>query len=485
MSNNLTMPTKVIWLVWIILCGFQPFFLYAQNNPTTWSLEKCLEYAIENNIQLQQTELQVQTAKINEAQSRENIYPNLTGSAGYGLNIGRTVDPTTNQFSTEALQSSQYSLSSNFLVYNGHRLKYTIDQRELENQLAQLEVKDYKNNLQLTLLTAYLQILLSEDQLVVLKQQAQLTVEQLEQNRKLVKAGIMAEGDLLEIEAQIANDKLSQVNAQNTIKSAYLNLAQILDYYETIKIVTPTKVPEPSKAELEALNVVQTYILALETQPNIQSADLRTVIAQKQLQIAEGAKYPTISLGANLNTRHSSFARTIEPIGLNLIPSERFFTPEGQAILEYTPDFSIKKTPLFRQLWDNLGGSIGINVSIPIYNNRQLRNNVILSHLNIENTKYATALAKNNLRKNIEQAYLDANAAIEKYENTKLTISSLQKSLANTKKRVDAGLVNNLTYFTAKNRLTIAQLNLTTAKYEAFFKLKVLTYYQGKPLKLD
>jgi outer membrane protein len=454
--------------------------LYAQNGEI-WSLKKCLNYAQEHNLQLKQLNLQTQSAGINEWQSKKNRLPNLNGGASTGINLGRSIDPTTNSFNTQATAAAQLSLNSSITLYNGGLLKHTIEQRGMELQLAKLQTEEAANNLQLNILGAYLQILLSEAQVGVLDKQAQLTQDQYKQIEKLVQAGTLPAGNLLDIEAQIATDKLNRVNGKNAVASAFLNLQQLLEYYQKFDIERP-KAPEPNEADLAGRNPETTFQQALNTQPSLKRSTLQTSIAQQRLKLINANKYPIVSLNANLSTRYSSLAQRLAsqtPIGLAQAP---LVTESGETI--FSPLFDYEKTPLFSQLTDNWGGYLGVSVTIPIFNQYQVKNNYALAKINIQNSEINEQSAKNQLRQRIEQAYLDAYAALERYRSTQTSIEALQKSLTHTEKRYNVGLANSFDYTNAKNRLATAELNLETTKFDYLFRLKIIDFYEGKPINL-
>ena len=446
------------------------------------SLQACLQYAHDNNVQIKQLGLNTEIAKINEKQSHQSRLPNLNGSFSYGGNLGRTVDPTTNSFQTQASQASQINLTSSFVLYNGGQFKRTIEQRDLELQLAQLQTNDFANNLDLSILGAYLQILLSQEQLRVLERQADLTQQQYNQMQKMVNAGSLPAGNLLDINAQIANDQLNQVNARNSIDLAYSNLKQLLNRYDTFKIVRPV-LPEPTANELAAYTPDAVYQNALAAQPSVKVSVLQTQIAEKRLAVTRTNQYPTVSLSGNFSTQYSSLSKNYEVSGINPTPIlTNYFTQNFDSIYTFNPIISKKNIPIYTQWGDNLGGFLGLSVQVPIFNQYQVKNGISLGKLNIANARLNEELTRNNIRQQIEQAYLNAKGAAERYMATKANIEALKNNLSFVQKRYDLGLTNNLDYNTAKNNLTAAELNLESAKFEYFFRLRILDYYQGKPL---
>lgn len=454
--------------------------LWAQSNVEAWSLAKCLQYARQNNRQLQQLALQTQSAVVNERQSRQDRLPNANAGLSSGTNLGRSIDPTTNTFSTQAIGAIQANLSSSVTLYNGGLLKNTIAQRGMELELAQLQTDETANNLTLSIIAAYLQILLGESQVSVIDQQIAMTQTQRERVTKLIEAGVLPAGDILDIDAQIASDNLSRVNGTNSVAAALLNLRQLLAYYEQPFGIEHPDYPEPNEADLYSRNPENTYQKALTTQPGLKTSMLQTQIARQQLKIAACNKLPVVSLNINVSSNYSSLMQRLAselPTGLAQAP---LITASGESI--FSPTFSFEKTPLFTQIADNLGALVGVNVSIPIFNRNRVNNSLSLAEIGIQNSQLNEKIVQERLRQNIEQAYLDARAALSRYQSTKANIDALQKALQHTEKRYNLGMLNSLDYVNARNRLASAELNLQSAKYDYFFRLKIIDYYEGKPM---
>lgn len=455
--------------------------LQAQN-AEVWSLEKCLTYAQQNNLQLKQLALQTQTAQINERQSRQDKLPNANGQLSTGLNLGRSIDPTTNSFSTQAIEAIQMSVNSSVILYNGGLLKNTIKQRGMELELAKLQSEESANNLELSIVGAYLQVLLSQAQVEVLDKQEQMTQDQRKRIEKLIEAGLLPAGDILDIDAQIAADKLNRVNGSNSIAAAFLNLRQMLAYYQPFDIEKPNY-GEPNEADLQSRNPEISYQKALNVQPALKTTLLQTSVAEQRLKVIASNKLPVVSLNVNLSTSYSSLLQRLAseiPSGLIQAP---LITESGESI--FSPTFNYEKTPIFNQLSSNLGSFLGVNVNIPIFNQHRILTNMALADINIQNSRIAQQQAQDRLRQNIEQAYLDARAALERYRSTNANIAALQKAMTYTEKRYNLGLVNSLDYLTARNRLATAELSLQSTKYDYFFRLKIIDYYEGKPITLQ
>lgn len=471
-------------VVALILAASLP--LQAQTNRSAWSLEQCFEQAEKNNIQLKQAQLQTQSAQINYQQSRANQLPNFNGQLANIFNFGRSIDPVTNSFVRSFSYATQAGVGSQVQLYGGGQLKQTIVQREMELGLARLQTDELNNNLRLNILAAYLQIVLADAQTLVLENQAALTLEQRKRMEKMIAAGAIPAGDILDIDAQVAGDNLNQLNANNAVRSAYLNLRNLLNYYEEPFEIKKPQVPIPDEAELLARSPIKVYSEALKTQPALKTTTMQTQIAEQRKRVAQAGKYPSLQLSTSLSTLFASSAKELDSYTLPDTPTlTPYITASGENILAYTPIPILKTTPFFTQISNNFGGSMTLTLTVPIFNQFQVQNSLRLADIAIQNNLLAEENARNILRQNIEQAYLDARAALERYKSAEANIAALQKSLNYTEKRYNVGSSNAFDYINAQNRLITAQLSSESSKYEFFFRLKILDFYSGKPIAFN
>ncbi|HMS52566.1 MAG TPA: TolC family protein [Chitinophagales bacterium] len=471
-----TIRTIFTQLLLFILFVCASITTQAQN---TLSIVQCITYAEQNNLQIKQLGLNEQTANENLRQAKANQYPNLSANASHSLSFGRNIDPTTNSFNTASIQSQQWGISGGILLYQGGLLKRSIAQRNMQVTLAQLESESARTNLKLNVLTAYLNILLAQSQLKVLQQQTKLTAEQYTNTQKLVNAGLIPEGNLLDLQAQQQNEALNITTAQNAVDAAYLGMGQLMNYTDNYKIVEPT-VSLPSAINVSGYNVEQTYQTSLTTQPSIKTASLRTKIAQQGLSIAQSGRMPSIALSGGLNTRWSSLGKRLNEDGEFGIAQTPYFTSKFDSV--YTISFPFEDDPYFSQISNNFGNFLGLNVSIPIYNRREVKTSSALAQIGIANAHIAEQIQQQDLRQTIERALLDARAAAQKYEAVAATITAQQKAFDFAQKKYNLGTATALELFAAQNALTLSQLNAEAAKYDYIFKLKLLDYYAGQPI---
>ncbi|MDX2003002.1 MAG: TolC family protein [Chitinophagales bacterium] len=421
-----------------------------------WDLEKCLRYAVENNLQIKNQEANEEIAKNNVLQSKANLFPTLNAAGSQSVNWGRTNDPTTFQFVTQSIMTGSYSLSSGIDIFTGLRNLNTIQQSKLQHQASHFTTEATKNSVLLSVTNSYLQILLANETLKSLQEQAAITQGQLERTQKLFQAGAIAEGGLLNIQSQLANDSLNIVTAQNNLDIAKLSLALLLQLDPNNFQVS---VPELSDVipPLDVQGAEGIFAYAVNNQPEIKSAEFSFRAAQKTLNVARGLNYPTLTLFGNLRSSYSSY--------------------------EFLP--FITKDPFFTQFGNNFNQTVGLQLSIPILNNLQTFTSVKNTKLQIQQAQYNNEAAKNQLKQDIYTAYADAKAASQRYYAFKKSVESLGVTFTYAETSFQLGANNALDYATAKSNLTIAQINLINAKYQYIFKLKVLDFYQGKPITLQ
>jgi len=286
------------------------FLASAASAQDTWSLERCIQYAQDNNITVKQAQANVRTALLSEKQARASRLPNVNANSNVGEQFGRTIDPTTNQFSTVATSFNSLGLSAGVNLFSGGLINHSIKQANWDLKAATADAEQLENNLGLQIASAYLSILLGEEQLENAQKRIQQTQEQLNVTNKLIDAGTLPVADKYNILAQVAQAEQAAVQARNSVELAYLSLKQFLQLEPDfeLQIERPT-VPIPADANPDALTLSPVYQTAVETQASIRSAEFRVKSAQEGISIAKSGYYPTISAFANLSSSYSSQLR--------------------------------------------------------------------------------------------------------------------------------------------------------------------------------
>lgn len=457
----------------------------AQDNK--WSLQRCVEYAMQHNIGVQAAEIGVQEATLTYEQAQRNRLPNANGGASLGMNLGRSINPFTNQFETNAIFSNNFSVQSSTPIYTGGRLVNSITQAAVNMDAAGADVEQRKYDLALSVSTAYLQVLFQQEILASQKVQLSSTNEQLARTQKLIAGGVLPQANAVQIEAQIATEELTIINTENQIEVLMQNLRQLMNADAAVKIdaiLPPTVLPEPISPNAMP-SVAAIYEVAEPLQPGIRALRLRERSAAVGVEIAKSSILPSLSFSALGSTGYSSTSRKVS--GYNTVKTAQTVYLAGQpATIEVEQNVpTFEKNPYFNQLATFRSFQFGLNLNVPIYDRRQTRTNVNLAMLAIDRARLQTEQQQLSLRQNIQQASVDAKNAYTRYHAIEKQIAALQLAFKNTEKQYELGVVNSLDFLLAKNNLNRAQYDLIQAKYESLFRAKILDFYQGKPITLE
>lgn len=469
---------SIILSIVLLATGFS---LAAQQ---AWSLEKCLQYAMENNIQIKQSVLNTEYNENLLKQSKLGQIPSLSGSAGYNSSWGRTLDETTYRYSNNQINTVNLGLSSYANLFNGLQVRNTIKQNELTLMASYQDVESVKNEISLNIAAAYLTIMFNQELVTVTKSQMEVTGQQVERNKKMVDAGKLAKGNLLEIKAQYASEELNLVNAENQLSISLLNLQQIL--YLPIDNAFAVIIPELADPDEDPLLVdaQEVYSIAEDIMPEIKSAMLSLESAEKGLAIAKGARSPQLYLSANYNSGYSDIRQQIVEVGPpQQIPIGE--TMSGEPVVSYPQEIPVLGAyPFLDQVQDNRSSGIGLGLSIPIFNSWLINTNIANARIMHENAQLDLQNRQLALYANVHQAYADALAALKKFNATQQALTSMEESFKYTEKKFEVGLVNTVDYNMSKNQLISTQSDLLQAKYDFIFKTKILNFFRGEPITL-
>lgn len=423
-----------------------------------WDLRKCVQYALDNNISVKQSDIQARISAITYKQNKLAVYPTANFGFNTGEQFGRSIDPTTNSFINTQLLYTSASLQSGATLFNWFQLKNSIAAAKYDLKTAEVSLEKLKNDISLNVAAAYLQVLSAKAQSEISKAQLALTRNQLNLTRKQVDAGSLPELNAAELEAQYATDTANYIAAQSTYEQNILQLKAVInvDMAAPFEIEAPAadQIPVEALAELEPEVV---YNLAIKNLPQSKVNEFRLLAAEKRLQSVKGSLYPNISLFGSVQTNSTDKARDI-----------------------LTGD----KLGFFKQYDQNFRQSVGLSLQVPIFNGWQSRANVERSRLTMQNTKLQNEQDNVTLKKDIYSAYQSAMSAMNTYNANKKALSTAEYSYDLSKKRYDAGLSNTLQYITNQNNLTLARIRLVQSQFDYIFKLKVLEFYKGTPVKL-
>lgn len=423
-----------------------------------WTLSDCIEHAHANNLQIKQQQLNAQISEGDLFTSKMRVLPNLNGSLGRNYNFGRQVDPITNDFNAENTVSDYYRVDASVDLFRGLQSLNTI--RASENyMLARIQdVEKEKVNISLQIATAYLRILFSQEILEVARSQREVTALQVERTDKLVQAGNAARGELLEIIAQQAAEDLNVTTSLNDLNLAYLNLTQILDLDSVgnFDIYSPDSIQPDFSVAITSVHDV--YLEALGYLPHVKSAEYDLQASKNYLSVQKGMRSPTLSMSGAWRTGYSDN-----------------FTLIGETDV----------IPYMDQLDVNNNKSFGVSLTVPIFNRWYVQNSISTAQIQVLNSENTLDLTKQQLYKEIQQAYNDAVSAKEKYSSALEAVNSYREAFGYTEHKFTVGIVNSVEYNIAKNNYIKAESDLLQAKYEYVFSLKILDFYRGIPLSLS
>ena len=466
----------------VFVFSFFTSLLHAQTDKV-WTLEESIQYALEHNINVQKQGLNIGYEEETLLQSKLGVLPSFNGYASHGYNWGRRVDPFSNEFATERVRSNNLFLQGDLTLFSGLQQLNQIKRNKINLQRAQLNTDYFKDEISITIATEYLQALYYLEFVEIVKNQLEITNQQVARTRKLVDAGTLAKGDLLIIEAQQASEELSLVQAENNLLLSYLTLSQLLE------LQTPQgfSIEKPVIGLLEQTTLLtpdQIFDMAVGKRPEIKSSEMALESSVVALNTVRGAYYPTLSLSAGLGSGYS---------GLNRIGKDSFFeyreagfTESGEIVFVPVSGFNTFATKDWRdQLSDNLYQTLSLNLRIPLFNGWLTRTQVAQAKIGIESSTLDLQLQKNNLFKIIQQSYYDAVSALNQYKASDKKVKATEEAFKYAEQKYNVGMITTVEYNDAKKEFNNAQSELIQSKYDYVFRTTIIDFYMGRPLTLQ
>jgi len=419
----------------------------AQETPKTWSLQECIDYAVDNNLQIKQQLLSLDDADIDIQNAVGAYLPNLSGSVNNAWNTGLSINPITNITDRITVRNSSYGLSTRVPIFSGLQNYHRLQQTKLQKVANQYNIDTAKDNIRIQVTNSYLQIIIQKENLQVLKAQHEITLGQLKRTQQLIDAGNLPKGDILELKATSATDVQNIANSENSVLIAKTALIQLLNLnFDTDFRVKEIEATFDDLAILDQpINRIVSNVLNQRNEVKLAAQNLD--IADKQIELSKASLYPSISAFANVNT--SETGRSNEA--------------------------------LFKQLDDNFGFNYGLSLNVPIFSRFQNRNSVKRSKINKLRNEFELAQVQQRLSREVYQAYLDAQASNKAFEASNLAVKANEQAYEYAKNRFEVGISNSLDFTQAKIRFQNSQVQLIQSKYDLLFKLKLLELYiKGK-----
>lgn len=437
-------------IITLLFCG-----ILGNAQEKKWTLLECVNYALENNISIEQSQLDVDLADITENQAKSNFLPTLNANGSYSINTGANINPATNQFENNVFRSVSGAINSGINIFSGLENWKTLQRSRINKIAAQYRLDKMKDDISLFVANSFLEILFNREQLKVLVSQNEVTKENILNTQQLVDAGVLPQGDLLELKATEATQNQQIIAAENALFISKLGLAQTLQLkdYDTFDIADedyglvagdilekrPSEIVEKAKEEINDVKIAATNF----------------ELAQKDLELQRTAYYPTLSGFVGYNTRWAS---------TQLNP----FTGED--------------IPFIDQLYLFDGTSVGLQLNVPIFNRFTTRNNVKRSKVEVERSKYLLEQAELDLESTVYQAYNDAKNSKKTYEAALQTEEARKLAFEYAQERYDVGFSNAFDFNQSRTAYENAQSDVIRTKYDYIFKLKVLEFYFGLPI---
>lgn len=421
--------------------------LMAQQDKT-WTLEECINYALEKNIQVRKSELANTRNLTYAGQAKAQRFPSVNASVNHNFNWSKS--NVSGESGLNGTNGSNISVNSGVTVFNASKLTNQIKQAGLDVESGIYSLETTKESISLTILDSYLQVLYAEEQVNNSKKQIESTASQVDLAKERLATQLISQADYAQVKSQLASEKLNLANAENQLAIAKVNLEQLME----LPVSNDFRIAHPGFDENVNRNIVpdvrSVFETAMAIKPQIKNASVSKEIAALDEKIAKAGYYPVLSASAGLGTNYSS----------------------------------IGSDPYFTQINDGVSPSLGLSLSIPVFQKNQVKTSVAIARIGYQDAELSEINAKNELRKSIEQACLDVTSAQIKYEASLENFRATTESAALSDEKFRQGMINSVDYLVSKTNLIVAESELLQSKFNLIFSYKVLDFYTGKPLTL-
>jgi len=443
MIKNLKRPVLYGWIILLV-----PEFCICLGQDHLWTLNRCIEYALEKNISIQQTVLGSESDQVNLEQTRAGMYPSVSASAGQNYGWSRNLDSNSEYSAYNGNGSTSLGVSSNVRLYNGFKMQNSIRQSELAFQAGKYDIETIRESVSINILDAYLQVLFADEQVSNCEIQVASTAEQLRLAEERLSLGAISKSDYLLVKSELASENLTLANAQINLITSRVTLMQLME----LPVSSDFSIEHPdfdsTVFQSRNPNTDSVYAASLAIKPQIRSSEINIQLAELDVAIAKAAYQPVLSLSGGLSTGYASGSS----LGFG------------------------------NQLGNEISPTLGLNLSIPIYQNRQARSGVALAKIGSRSARLDDINTKNKLRKEIEQACADIYAAEKRYEASREQYDANLEAYAVATEKYNVGLLNSVDFIIQKTSMINAESDFLQSKYNLVFSYKILDFYQGIPL---
>lgn len=406
-----------------------------------WDLTRCIDYAMEQNIDIQKSSITEQESRLNTLQSKAQWQPSMSFSTSHTLN--NTPWPESGE--SRNSYNGNYNIGASWTVFNGFKRKYNIKKQQLQEHIDSAATAETRENVKVSVLSDFIQILYATEDVKIRESSLLVAQSEYERNKVMFEVGSISKSDFAQIEAQLAKEKYQYITAKNALTEAKLELKLLLrlDGNEEMEILMPEITDDMLLEEIPSKETA--YENALYFRPEIKSAKMNEDMSTMNVKTAKAGYFPSINLSASVGTRHNSAA-----------------------------DLNIGN-----QMKHNFGENIGISLNYPILDNRNRKTEKQKSEMECNRSKLITAQTKDNLKKMIESTHNNATAALENYTAALANEKYLEESYKLTKEKYDLGAKTPFEMLSEKNGLLNAQEQTIQCKYSTIFNISLLKIYQG------
>ena len=468
--------------LYILFLFLSVFSTYGQQS---WTLQQCLDYSETHNSQLQKIKNATLTSEQNILQAKGAMLPTINASATQNYNLGRSIDPFTNVYINQQVRSNNFNVNGSLVLFNGFLLQNSLKQSKDDAAAAQHDIDQYRLDLSISIVQAYVSILMNEEIWANTQLQAQTTKEVYDRTVKLKESGVVTNSSALDVFAQWKTEEANVIQAKNNLDLSYLNLGLLLELGDpmSIRIVKPVQLLE--KNQLSYASPEEVMNIVVDQIPQLKSLEYRQQSATHAYYAARGRYYPRLTLNGSLGTLYSTSGKVVTGqqytgtriIGVTETTNENVVTPS------YTTTLADKAFNL--QMKDNYSKFIGVTLSIPILNGLQVRTTVHRNQIAMTQADLDYNIARINLQRTIYTAFYQASGSQSKLSALNESYAATQESFRNSEKRFGGGLITSVEFNQMKNTLNQSQSNLVQAKYDFIFKNAILEIYSGQPVTIE
>jgi outer membrane protein len=439
------------WIFGLVAMFAWPYASSCQTQDTVWTLQECIEYALKQNISVQKSVLSNETNLVNLNQSKAARFPSLNASVSQNFSWSKDLNSNGGYDSNyTGTNGTSYGVNSSVTLYNGLKKQNTIKQQKLNVQAGQYDIETIKETVSLNILNAYLQVLYSEEQVKNTEKQIESTKGELQLAEERLRLGAISKSDYLQVKSELASENLTLANAQSLLTTNKVNLMQLMELHVTSQFYIEHPNFDNVVYQSRIANSDSVYQTAVAIKPQIKSAEIDNKIADIDVAVAKASYQPVLSLNGGVSSGYSS-------------------------VNSMAYDYQVE---------NRINPSVGLSLSIPIFQNKQARSSVAIAKINSKNAELNLINTKNQLRKEVEQASVDVFSAEKKYEASLEQYNASSESNNVAAEKYSQGLLNSVDFLIQKTNLINAESQFLQAKYNLVFSYKILDFYLGKSLTL-